>query len=175
LSYSFDGKSFKQLGSEIKLIFQLKTFQGIRYSLFAFGSGGGHADFTKFTLDEPTPRALTRPIPFGKTVTLQRMDTGASSEKLQVIDRKLGRVALKRADGLLLTVNSTGEATFEKEKSGDSQTFQWMEVPRGDLLLMSLANNRYLTLSTEGTLRADARGAQSNRKNGASFNWTVTP
>src|SRR5690606_19967997 len=47
-SYSTDGETFAPLGREFTMVFQLKTFQGVRYSLFAYntaGNAGGHADF----------------------------------------------------------------------------------------------------------------------------------
>ena len=46
-SYSFDGRSFEEIGEPVRLPYQLKTFQGTRYALFAFnasGHEGGHAD-----------------------------------------------------------------------------------------------------------------------------------
>ena len=71
-SYSTDGKKFEPLGAEFTMVFQLKTFQGIRYSLFHYNTGGapgGYADFDKLTVDEPHPRGLTKPIPIGQTIT----------------------------------------------------------------------------------------------------------
>jgi xylan 1,4-beta-xylosidase len=61
-SYSTDGKKFEPLGDEFTMIFQLKTFQGVRYSLFHYhtGAGGGYADFDKLTVDEPHPRGLMK-------------------------------------------------------------------------------------------------------------------
>jgi len=199
LSYSQDGKTFHPLGDEVTMVFQLKTFQGIRYSLFAYGSGGGHADFADFTLDEPHPSALTRPIPFGASVQFANMDGGtvlvakdsgltgvpssdpiASSPagRFTVLDRKQGRVALRAADGRLVTVTGLGEdgkVSLEKPQTGDSQTFQWTEMPRGDLLFLSLTSHRHLRTMPDGSLRADAVGAQANRKNGASFAWRLAP
>jgi xylan 1,4-beta-xylosidase len=56
------------------MVFQLKTFQGVRYSLFHYNTqiaSGGFADFTRFTVDEPLSRGLTKPIPYGKLITLR--------------------------------------------------------------------------------------------------------
>jgi beta-xylosidase len=47
-SYSVDGKSFQPFGTEFNMVFQCRTFQGVRYGLFHFNSGsspGGVADF----------------------------------------------------------------------------------------------------------------------------------
>ena len=61
------------------MIFQLKTFQGVRYSLFHYndrGAPGGCADFDRFTVAEPHPRGLMQPIPLGRTVSLQGFGGG---------------------------------------------------------------------------------------------------
>ena len=68
------GAPFTELGGPWVMIWQAKTFQGLRYSLFNFNSSGalgGHADFTRFTLDEPRARGRSRPIPYGRTVTFR--------------------------------------------------------------------------------------------------------
>ena len=69
-SYSTDGKIFQPIGDPFRLVFQLMTFQGVRYSLFAFGSGGGFADFDAIDVREPDPRGLTVPIPYGRPIEL---------------------------------------------------------------------------------------------------------
>ena len=69
-SYSTDGRHFQPIGDPFQLVFQLMTFQGVRYSLFAFGSGGGFADFDAIDVREPNPRALTTPIPYGRPIEL---------------------------------------------------------------------------------------------------------
>src|SRR5205085_1593685 len=61
LSYSLDGKQFLPLGEPFKMVYQLTTFQGIRYSLFAYngaGQSGGYADFDSITVNEPHPHGL---------------------------------------------------------------------------------------------------------------------
>lgn len=180
LSYSLDGKSFKPLGDEFTMIFQLRTFQGVRYSLFAYGSGGGYADFARFTVEEPHPSALTRPIPVNRTIRLENMNGGSlafgsTSSGLRVHDRKRGRVALQCADGRFVTVDVAGKVTLASALPGDAQTFQWTEITRGDLLLLSLASHRYLCIGLDGSVRADAPGAQHDRRNGASFTWRIAP
>ena len=186
-SYSLDGKSFQPLGDECTMIFQLTTFQGIRYGLFAFGSGGGFADFDNFTVDQPRPSGLTHLIPVGETVSLEtwshQSGIGIKDGKLsatptplpfKVVDRKLGRVSFQTADGLQISVaGADGSVTLEKPKPGNDQIFQWTEMPRGDILFMSLANHRHLRVTEEGLLRADAVGADPSRRNGASFSPKV--
>ena len=200
-SYSKDGKTFRPFGDEFEMIFQIKTFQGVRYSLFNYstsGVSGGHADFDRFIVEEPRPSGLTRPIPAGKTITLENMmdssvlavkgDTlaavsksdqlsSASAAKFKVLGLPLGRVALQSlVDDRLVTVTGLGEASRVSLEKGrdddDSQAFQWTEMPRGDLLLLSLASHRHLCIQPDnGTVAADAPGAQFDRQNGASFTW----
>lgn len=40
LSYSFDGEHFEEIGGEIIMPYQLRTFQGVRYALFNFNTEG---------------------------------------------------------------------------------------------------------------------------------------
>lgn len=198
-SYSLDGEEFRNLSDEFVMAFQLKTFQGIRYGLFAYGSGGGYADFAKFTVQEPHPRALTQPIPTGKTIRLTNLSNGyvlvvsgdrlasvppsdplasGATAKFRVEDRKLGRIALKTSDGRYFTVTGLGpdgQVSLQRSAPGDAATFQWTEMQRGDLLLLSLVSHRHLRVAPDGQLRADEPGAQYDRKNGASFAWQVTP
>jgi beta-xylosidase len=78
-SYSADTPGFKPIGDGLKLPFQLKTFQGVRYALFHYNtvsSPGGHADFDSFTVDEPRPRGLSRPIPIGQRIAFEDIGTG---------------------------------------------------------------------------------------------------
>ena len=86
-SYSTDGKIFQPIGDPFRLVFQLMTFQGVRYSLFAYGSGGGFADFDAIDVREPNPRGLTIPIPFGRPIELAaqgqaRTGTGTAAAPL---------------------------------------------------------------------------------------------
>ena len=167
-SYSTDGKTFQPLGGEFTMIFQGLTFQGIRYSLFNYNTGGapgGCADFDRFTVDEPRPSGFTRPIPAGKTIVLENMrgddavlavkgDALTAAPKsdttaFKVIGLPLGRVSLQAPDGRFVTVAGLGEngrVSLERAKKpgDDSQSFQWTEMPRGDLLLLSLTSHRHL-------------------------------
>ena len=65
-SYSLDGREFKPIGSELKLPFQLKTFQGVRYALFHYNENGELPAVRRTStilVSEPRPRGLTKPIP----------------------------------------------------------------------------------------------------------------
>lgn len=190
-SYSLDGKRFLPLGDVFTTVFQLKTFQGVRYSLFSFGSGGGYADFARFTVAEPRASSLSRAIPYGKHIVLESMADGASltvrgndvvatpakgapAARFLVVDRGQGRVALQAPDGRFVTVRglgADGRVSLETNLAGANQAFQWTEAFRGDLLLLSVASQRYLHALPDGSVRADEPGAQYNRKNGASFTW----
>lgn len=54
--FSGAGRRFQPLGEPFRMVFQLKTFQGVSYSLFHYSGSdppGGFADFTDFTVGEP--------------------------------------------------------------------------------------------------------------------------
>ena len=199
-SFSLDGKTFQPLGGEFTLIFQLTTFQGVRYSLFNFNTGGaagGAADFDRFTVAEPHPQGLTRALPAGQTIGLENLGDGSilavkgdaliavpdsdplaqsAAAQFVVLARPLGRVSLQSvADGRFVTVTGLGTAgrvsLQPAQLAEDAQLFQWTEMPRGDLLLLSLASQRHLRTAANGVVTADAPGAQPDRKNGASFTW----
>jgi beta-xylosidase len=100
-SYSTDGTRWTPFGRPFTMAFQLKTFQGVRFSLFHYnanGAPGGVADFDSMRVDEPNPRGLMRPIPIGRTIALQAAgrETAFSvggQQSFAVVDRGLGRVA----------------------------------------------------------------------------------
>ncbi len=202
-AYSLDGATFRPLGETLFLPYQLKTFQGVRFALFNFngaGIAGGHADFDNFVVDEPRANGRGRPIPFGKTITLTSLATGQSlhawngllrsavapqhslgTNRFLVLDRGLGRVALKAEDGSgFVTVTGQGEAgdvRLLKTDAGAAATFQWTQTDAGDVLLLSLRTHRYVTVENwaNGLMSTSARGIATDRKNGASFTWTESP
>jgi beta-xylosidase len=175
LSYATDGRRFTPLGAPVETIFQLKTFQGVRYALFQYntrGAAGGFADFDAMRVVEPHPRGLTRPIPGGRTIAL-----GAT--RYTVVDRGLGRVAL-RTGGRYLSVtprtDSTSTVGLREGAPGDGETFQWIETPYGDLTLMALSTHRYLRLEPDGRLTSDSRGPEGDPADGTALRWqVVTP
>lgn len=198
-SYSLDGENFKKLGEEFLMVYQGKTFQGIRYSLFSYHDGagaGGYADFDSFTVLEPRPSGLTRPIPSGQTVLLENLldksflaaqagflisipKAGPSNCRFKVIDVGRGRVALEADGGTRVTVAGGDRDARVRMAPGRTdadpeQTFQWIEMPYGQIMFLSLATNRYLRIQPDGgAITADATGVDFDHSNGASFSFRV--
>lgn len=179
-SYSRDGKNFERIGPEFPLIFQLKTFQGVRYALFNYnadGKPGGSADFAAFTVDEPHPRGLFRPIPFGQEITLAHSGAGAplaigGVTRFHVRDRGLGRVALETPEGFVSVIDAAGgRLGLKRGEPGDAGTFQWTENLYGDLNLLSLGTHRLVRFDEAGGAFADAPGPKPDRKDGVSLVW----
>jgi xylan 1,4-beta-xylosidase len=86
-----------------------------------------------------------------------------------------GRVALKAANGRF--VSAAGDGVSLKDLTaktpGDAESFQWVNLMRGDTMLMSLTNHRYLATkpSNPGPVTVTAPGPQPDRKGGACFKW----
>lgn len=195
-SYSTDGHGYKTIGGELKLPFQLKTFQGVRYALFNYNTGGGpggHADFDDFVVSEPRPRGLTKPIPYGQRITFADLSNGSTlavvngqlrsatgadqATPFRIIDRRRGRIALETPTGAYVSIagsGKSGEITLKKGKPGDAETFQWVDLQRGDTLLMSLVTHRYIVAPrTPGLVSADHPGPSPDRKDGSCFEWRI--
>lgn len=200
-SWSADGKEFAPLGGTSTMAFQLITFQGVRLALFNYNTGGrpgGFADFDNFNLDEPRARGIERAIPIGRTIVLSSSADGsllaADTEKsvlvnvsadgaqapapkthFQVVDLGKGRVALKASDGRCVSAgaNTVGLVDLSNKPPGNSETFQWINLMRGDTMLMSLVNHRYLGIhpNEPGPVTDEATGPSPNRKDGACFKW----
>ncbi len=183
-SYSVDGKNYLPLGEPFTMVFQLGTFQGIRYSLFAFntaGGNGGTAAFDSFTVEQPHPRGLMRPIPFGQVVRFGSVGAthglavdgdalnAAAPTGLRVRDMKLGRVALEYKKKFL-SIAADGSATLTRNAPGDAESFQWIETPNGDLVLMSLATHRFLRIDpATRRIVADSTGPLPDGSDGVRF------
>ncbi|RZT10640.1 Beta-xylosidase [Duganella sp. CF402] len=176
-SYSTDGENFQPIGQEFTMIFQLTTFQGVRYALFNYNTGeqnGGAADFDSITVDQPYPHGLRRPIPYEQTIQLRAAVGRAATQPLTftVRDVGLGRVALQ-AGGGFLSIGADGGAAVQAVRPGLAQSFQWMETPTGELLLMSLQTNFYLRIHPQtGALIADSPGPIPDGSDGVRFNWS---
>jgi xylan 1,4-beta-xylosidase len=200
-SWSADGNRFKPLGPSFTMKFQLTTFQGVRPALFNFntsGEPGGYADFDNYVVEEPRARGIEREIPIGKTIILTSGADGSflaaetkanvlvnipadasgaitQNTKFHVLDLGRGRVALKAANGRFISV--TDEAAVLKDLAGkppgDSEAFQWINLMRGDTMLMSLVNHRYLATrpNEPGPTAVSAPGPDPARKGGACFKW----
>lgn len=203
-SWSADGKEFTPLGDPFTMTFQLTTFQGVRPALFHYntsGQPGGYVDFDNFTAKEPRARGIEREIPTGKTIVLTSGADGSflaadtqnnvvvnvaadpnkpapQNAKFQVADLGLGRVALKTADGKVVSVAGPESVVLKDlagAKPGDAESFQWVNLMRGDTMLMSLTNHRYLATKphSPGVVTVTATGPQPARKSGAEFKWKV--
>ena len=196
-SWSADGKEFTPLGNPFTTTFQLTTFQGVRPALFNYstsGQAGGYADFDNYTVVEPRARGIEREIPMGKTIALASGTDGsflaadtqnnvlinstnaaAQDTQFQVVDLDLGRVALKTANGRFVSASEDGVTLKDLtgKKPGDAESFQWINLMRGDTAFMSLVNHRYLATkpSEPGPVTATATGPTPARKGGVCFKW----
>ncbi len=205
LSYSMDGVTFSDLGGEIRLPYQLKTFQGTRYALFAFntaGRAGGYADFADFRVNEPMADR-SHDVPLGRVITLANLANGdvawihplgllhwaapGSKEaagpqaRFRVLDRGQGRVALEAMDGggFLTVVGAglSGDVRVLKEESAAS-LFLWQDLLRDrQCMLLSLKTHRYVGLdpATGEPYSADWPGTRPDRKDGTVLVWADAP
>jgi beta-xylosidase len=183
-SYSTDGTRWTPFGRPFTMAFQLKTFQGVRYTLFHYNTGGasgGVADFDFVRVVEPHPRGLMQPIPVGRTITMSAAgrDTPfniGGEARFAVVDRGLGRVAL-RAGGRYVSIaprsDTTSSVSLRAGAPRDAETFQWMENLYGDLLLMSLSTHRYLRVESDGHLSSDSVGPEPDPNDGTALRWRV--
>lgn len=195
-AWSADGESFETIGHVFDMIFQVKTFQGIRLGPFHYNAGGapgGVADFRRFRVEEPNPRGLMQPIPYGQRIVVTAVADGSAlaardgvlciagagdaQTRFEVVDRGLGRVAL-RAEHIegahCVSVAASGEARLRACEPGDAETFQWMETVYGDLLLMSLVTHRYVQIAPgRSAVYADQPGPRSDRSDGVCLRATA--
>ncbi len=200
LSFSTDGATFTPLGSALRLPYQLKTFQGVRYALFAFntaGREGGHATFDDFRVDEPLADR-SQNLPVGKVITLTNRGNGSAvwanrngmlhsarpgsaeasspAARFRVHDRGQGRVALEALDSsgfvTVVGLGLSGDVRLVKTESAGS-LFQWQDMLRGQCMLLSLKTHRYVGLhpQTGEPYSAESPGANPDRKDGAVFDW----
>ena len=200
-SWSADGEGFTPLGNPFTMTFQLTTFQGVRPALFNFntsGQPGGYADFDNYTVDEPRARGSEREIPLGKTIAVTSGADGSylaadtrnntlvnipgdaagavpQNARFQVVDLGLGRVALKASNGRFVSADQ--ENAVLKDPGGkapsEAESFQWINLMRGDTMLMSLTNHRYLAAKPNepGPVTITATGPRPARKGGECFKW----
>jgi xylan 1,4-beta-xylosidase len=200
-SWSPDGQQFTPLGKPFTMTFQLTTFQGVRPALFNYNSSGqpgGYADFDNYTVEEPRARGIEREIPLGKTLTLTSGADGSflaadtqnnalvnvaadaasavpTNAKFQIVDLGKGRVALKTVNGRFISV--ADESVVLKDLAGNNpgaaESFQWVNLMRGDTMLMSLVNHRYLATKPNepGAVTVTSTGPRPARKGGECFKW----
>lgn len=203
LSYSFDGTNYMDIGGEIIMPYQLRTFQGVRYTLFNFNREnreGGMADFNLFEVLEPRYRSLIKPIPYNQIIRIVSVADGSvlvnwrnyfrpidpgsrllegNNDQFKVIDKGNGRIALQSvATGGFVSVKGLAgmaEVRIEPDEKGESSIFQWQDMLNGDIMLLSLYSHRYLKVDpyAKSLSSADARGARPDHKSGACFKWEL--
>jgi len=184
-AYSVDGgKVYNDFGNSLPLHFQLYTFRGPSYALFNYNNGGregGYADFDNFVIDEKYPCGFRRSIPDGQTISLMSCKlekplsfNGKSEWTVELLP--LGRVALK-AEGRYLSINADDNFNAElvkKDSPTDAETFQWMELEGGNLVLMSLVSNCYLSYQDNNKVLARIKNPRPNRKDDYTrFEWEL--
>lgn len=202
LSYSTDGTNFKAMGTNLRLGYQMKTFQGVRFALFAYnteGKDGGYAEFDNFKIEEPLADRSTN-LPIGKVITLKNLAnntfTWTNSRRIlrsadvnsneydpkgsqfRIHDRGKGRVALEAMDGSgFLTVTGEGLSGDVRltDKESDASLFMWQDMLRNQCMLLSLKTNRYIGIDilTGEPYSADWPGSNTTRTNGVVFEWSV--
>jgi beta-xylosidase len=181
-SYSLDGQTFEPLGDAFTMVFQLKTFQGVRYALFHYnerGAPGGYVDVDAMRVAEPTPAGIMRPIPVGRRVVFRALGSEkalavGTDSVFRIVDRGLGRVALGTSGGWISVVSDSAgsRVVVRRREPSESETFQWIETVYGDVALMSLGTHRYLRLNSQtGAVTADHPGSEPGRRDGAQFGW----
>ncbi len=201
LAYSTDGgATFTDTGAEIALPYQLKTFQGSRYALYAYnsvaGARGGYAEFDDFTVDEPMADRSAN-LPLGRTVTFTNKadgsvawasphgmlhatgDAGGERTRFRVHDRGMGRVALEAESGGFLTVVGRGlsaDVRVTPDEQGAASQFVWQDMLRGECMLLSELTGRYLAIvpGTGAPYSADSPGCRPDRLDGSVLIFRTT-
>jgi hypothetical protein len=120
-----------------------------------------------------------RAIPYGREIRLAGWKTGDAfmpghdgAAPLAVKDMGLGRVALQ-SGAAWVSVDAKGGVGLRKGRPGQAQSFQWIETPTGELVLMSLATNRFLRVDpATHAVRADSPGPLPDGSDGVRFTWT---
>jgi len=202
-SFSYAGEDgiFHPLGDRGQMAYQLKTFQGIRYALFAYNQAsreGGHADFARFTVEEPEAVRKAHAIPVGKSVVFTSLADGRrlsvrnglvegrpaaapeqAAMRFRVEDRGQGRVALVSEEGKgsvwIAGIGAAGDVRVSSGEHGESDLFQWQDLEGGVCQLLSIKTHRSLQLRPNGAEPASAAspGTQPDMKEGSSFSWRV--
>ena len=194
--YSTDGKNFTQIGGEMKLSYQLITFQGSRMGLFAYNkkaTKGGYAEFDNFTVEE-TKADRSGNIPYNKTFRIINLATDLPAKALphglmydtrkndnskdtqfRIIDRGNGKVLLQCADGRYVWTSGLGlpgDVRLTKDESL-AEEFMWQDYLDHQFMLMSTRTHTYIGKSptTGSPYSMDYKGADPNMKNGAVFMW----
>ena len=195
-AYSIDGEHFYNMGCEMRLSYQLVSFQGSRHALFAFnklGHNGGYAEFDNFNVVEPEADR-SQNIPYGKTFRIINLATGRpmmalphgliydtdarNKSKLthfRLIDKGQGKVSLQCEDGRYVWVSGLGlpgDVRLTNDAS-KAEEFLWQDYLGGEFMLMSLRTHLYIGKSptTGSPYSQDFKGADPARRNGAVLRW----
>jgi hypothetical protein len=92
-----------------------------------------------------------------------------------VVDLGQGRVALKAGEDFV-SVAPDGAVRLDRRPSLQARAFQWIETPTGDLVLMSIETNRFLTLDLkQGVITSLSPGPRSEGADGARLSWARDP
>jgi hypothetical protein len=116
----------------------------------------------------------------GQDMTLVNVPSGSpiastTYVRFRVMDLGKGQVALRASNGRWVSVGAEGVVLKDLGDAapGDAESFQWVNLMRGDTMLMSLTNHRYLATRPDdpGQVTASAVGPRPDRKDGACFKW----
>ena len=196
-SYSLNGKNWENIGEQIISSYQLKTFQGVRVTLYAFNKNeqnGGVADFDDFKVEEPLADR-TANIPLGKKVRFFNLadgnlmdatrhglmhDSWNKADKraevtFEVVDSGKGTICLKTADGRYVYIAGAGlsgdvRLTTDASKA---EKFVWQDMLYNRCMFLSLKTQRYVGKHPKdgSPYSADFQGADAGMKNGCVFRW----
>ena len=194
--YSLDGKTLRSTRTNLRLGYQLCSFQGVRISLFTFnhkGKNGGTAEFDNFVCDE---KAADRSgnIPYGKTFRIinlatglpmnatrhgvchdSRSDDNTIATHFRLIDKGNGKVTLQCEDGRYIMCSGIGQPgdlrMTDSEK--DAEVFLWQDYLGGEFMLMSMRTHKYVCKSptTGSPYSMDCAGSDPARRNGSVMRW----
>ena len=194
--YSLDGKTYQQMGREMPLSYQLISFQGSRYALFAFnhkGQKGGYAEFDNFTVEEPMADRSGN-IPYGKSFRIINLATSkpalamehgllydtvakdnSKQTRFRIIDKGQGKVVLQCEDGRYVFCAGYGIAGDVRLTTDESkaEVFLWQDYLNHEFMLMSMRTHKYIGKSptTGSPYSMDFVGADPARRNGAVLRW----
>jgi len=104
--------------------------------------------------------------------------TNAASQNLrfQFVNLGKGRVPLTIGGGALSASNNVVFLKYLTGKApGDAESFQWVNLMRGDSMLTSLVNHRYLGAkpNAPGPVTVFCNGPSPDCEGGACFKWKV--
>lgn len=195
-AYSLDGQTYHDAGPEMRLSYQLCTFQGSRTALFAFnhrGQKGGYALFDDFTVDEPWADR-SHNLPWDKTFRLINLATGRPAEAtthgvlhdtdaannsprthFRLIGCGQGKAKLQCADGRYVMVSGIGMPGDVRMTTDPDQAevFMVQDYLNRELMLMSATRHTYIGKSptTGSPYSMDYKGADPARRGGAVMRW----